>query len=347
LPAAIDAGDVGDQLSEVVGPQGKVLIALSRSLDVETNTGARHFGVSVAEALDQDANPFTRFGINLTLALVVLGTVLVAAAGVQTQFGLRPLRVLRRQIADVRQGASQRLPLATADELEPVVTQINELIDAQEATIAFARERAADLAHGLKTPLAVLSATSERLRAGGDVPNADLLQMLAEQMNSRIDYQLRIARLRLRSGAQGSSSSLNETILRSVAVLRKSPAGEPLNWLVDLKEDLRVDVDKHDLMELVGIVLENASQWAATSVRVNGSNDAGVVCLIVEDDGIGASDDVIARLGVRGVRLDESRAGEGLGLAIAFEIVRLNQGAIGIDRSRFGGMRITITIPPA
>ena len=84
----------------------------------------------------------------------------------------------------------------------------------------------------------MLSASSERLRAAGDVANADLMQMLAEQMNARIDYQLRIARLRFRTRAQGASSSLNETVLRSVAVLRKSPDGEGLNWLVDLEQDL-------------------------------------------------------------------------------------------------------------
>jgi signal transduction histidine kinase len=347
LPVRVEIGDSAGRLSEVTGPQGKLLIAFSRSLTIEGPQGNRHFNVAVAEALDQDSNPFSRFGINLTFALLVLGVVLTIAAAVQIQFGLRPLSILRQQIADVRHGASTRLQPATAGELEPVVTQINELIDAQEATIAFARERAADLAHGLKTPLAVLSASAERLRAGGDAANADLLQMLADQMNSRIEYQLHIARLRVRTSAQGTSSSLNETVLRSVAVLRKSVAGERLNWLVHLEEDLRVDIDEHDLMELAGIVLENASQWATASVRINGTRTAEAAILAVDDDGAGLSDEMIARLGVRGVRLDESSAGQGLGLSIAFEIVRLNRGTIAIDHSRFGGMRLTVTLPLA
>ena len=347
LPASVEADDPAGHLSEVVGPQDKMLIALSRTITASGNNGERHFSATVAEAFDQDANPFSRFGLSLTLALLMLGTVLLIAAAAQIQLGLRPLRSLRHQIEAVRQGTSARLPAATVDELEPVVSQINELIDAQESTIAFARERAADLAHGLKTPLAVLSASSERLRTGGDVANADLLQMLAEQMNSRIDYQLHIARLRFRTRAQGTSSSLNDTVLRSVAVLRKSLAGEWLNWLVDLKQDLFVDLDEHDLMELAGIVLENASQWAAGAVWVNGVLDDGAVSFVVEDDGTGLSDEMIARLGIRGVRLDESGAGDGLGLAIAFEIVRLNRGTIAIDRSRFGGTRVTITLPSA
>ena len=347
LPATIESSATSDRLNEAAGPQGKKLTTLARSVTVAGSKGERHFILTVAEAFDHDQNSFSRFGVSLTLALLVLGTVLLIASALQIQFGLRPLRTLRQNIADVRHGTSARLPAAVVDELEPVVRQINELIDAQEATIAFARERAADLAHGLKTPLAVLSASSERLRVSGDVANADLLRMLAEQMNARIDYQLRIARLRYRTRAQGASSSLNDTALRSVAVLRKSPQGEQLNWLVDLEPELRVDLDEHDLLELAGIILENASQWASSSVRVNGSREADTVTFVVEDDGMGVSDDMIARLGVRGVRLDESGSGEGLGLAIAFEIVRLNRGNIGINRSRSGGMRVTVTLPSA
>jgi signal transduction histidine kinase len=171
--------------------------------------------------------------------------------------------------------------------------------------------------------------------------------MLVEQMNARIDYQLRIARLRFRTRAQGASSSLNETVLRSVAVLRRSPQGEALNWLVDLEEDLRVNVDEHDLMELAGIVLENAAKWAAGRVRIHAVRRSGSVELVIDDDGNGLTDDQIQRLGVRGTRLDESMPGEGIGLAIAFEIVRLNHGSIALERSRLGGLCVRTTLPAA
>ena len=225
--------------------------------------------------------------------------------------------------------------------------QVNELLDAQDATITFARERAADLAHGLKTPLAVLSATSTRLRESGDRSNADLLEMLTEQMNARIDYQLRIARLRFRTRAQGVKSSVNEVVLRSVAVLRKSAAGESLSWIVDLDEDLEVDVDPHDLLELAGVLLENASQWAREQVRIQCARDGDQVDLTIEDDGVGIGDEAISELGVRGTRLDETKAGEGIGLAIAYDVVRLNRGTISVARSRMGGLCLTIRLPLA
>jgi signal transduction histidine kinase len=314
---------------------------------IENTAGVRHFNVAIAEARGRDDDPIHRFGTNLVIALCVLGAVLLTAATIQVHFGLRPLDILRRQIGDVRQGAMQRLPLAAADELVPVVDQINELLEAQEATIAFARERAADLAHGLKTPLAVLSASSERLRLSGDRANADVLMMLAEQMNARIEYQLRIARLRFRTRAQGTSSLLNDTVLRSVAVLRKSHDGERLNWGVDLQETLRADIDEHDLMELAGVVLENASKWATSRILVSGQREGDQIELCVEDDGAGVSDEFISRLGVRGTRLDESRPGEGIGLAIAFEIARLNRGLIDIERSYLGGARVRVVLPAA
>jgi signal transduction histidine kinase len=331
-------------LSEIKGPDGRALIVLRRDVEVVGDNGTRHYSVAVAEARDQDKHPFEAFTQDLILAFAILGVALLVAMMLQVHFGLRPLRSLKQQIAGVRQGLTPHLPRTRTDELVPVVEQINELIDAQEATIQFARDRAADLAHGLKTPLAVLSASSERLRQSGDQANGDLLQLLAQQMDARIDYQLRIARLRFRTRAQGTSASLNDAVLRSVAVLRKSPQGERLNWLVDLEPDLRADIDEHDLMELVGIVLENASQWAAGSVEIRGARHDGWIEFVTQDDGAGVSDEEISRLGTRGYRLDEQVPGDGLGLAIGSEILRLNRGTLHISRGAPGGLRVVIRL---
>jgi signal transduction histidine kinase len=344
LPLAAPAAGT-PELRDIAGPDNTPLIVLTRHLEVMGAAGQRHFNVAVAEARSQDDDPIQRFGISLLVALLILGVVLALAAAAQVHFGLQPLRTLRKQIADIRHGETAHLPEGGAEELEPVVTQINELLDAQEASIAFARQRAADLAHGLKTPLAILSATSERLRLADNRADADLLEMLTEQMNGRIDYQLRIARLRYRTRAQGTSAALNETVLRSVAVLRKAPDGERVSWRVDLPEALDVDIDEHDLMELCGIVLENAAKWARSQVVVGGQPRDDVVELRVEDDGVGVSDELLSRLGQRGLRLDESMPGDGIGLAIAFEIVRLNRGTIVVDRSDLGGLRLTIRLP--
>lgn len=324
-------------------PDRPTLIVLSQTIRVERANGEeRRFQVSVGEERSRNDDPAMRFGTTLAVFLVTLAVTLFIAALVQVQVGLKPLGTLQANIAAVRRGQSERLPESATLELQPVTVQINELLDAQEATMGFVRERAADLAHGLKTPLAVLGATADRLRAQGDAANADALRMLTDQMSERIDYQLRIARLRFRTRAQGVTSSINDVVLRSVAVLRKGRDGERINWVVNLEDRLEVDIDSHDLMELVGIVLENAETWARSKVTIRGERHGDAVDLVVEDDGEGLTDEQIKQLGQRGVRLDERSEGHGMGIAIAFEILRLNRGGMEMGRSAMGGLSVRV-----
>jgi signal transduction histidine kinase len=326
------------QFTPVGGP---TLIVLSQLIRNERSDGSdRTFAVSVAEERTNEDDPVTTFGRALATFLSILAMALVGAAALQVYFGLKPLTTLREHIAAVRDGAAERLPVGASQELRPLTEQVNELLDAQEASMNFVRERASDLAHGLKTPLAVLGATADRLVKQGDTSSAETLRLLVDQMNERVDYQLRIARLRLRTRAQGVHGSINEAVLRSISVLRNAPDGQRINWLVDLEDSLDVSIDRHDLMEFIGILLENAQQWASQKVSVHGRRVGDRVDLLVEDDGKGLGDEQIARLGKRGVRLDESRDGDGLGLAIAFEICRMNSAEISLGRSDLGGLKV-------
>ncbi len=328
-------------LTQVTVPDRPTLIVLSQTIRMARSSGAeRRFQVSVGEERRNEDDPVARFGTTLALFLLVLAAALLVAAMVQVHVGLKPLASLQRNIAAVRRGDAERMPGSQTVELQPVTGQINELLDAQEATIGFVRQRADDLAHGLKTPLAVLGATADRLQAQGDADNAETLRLLTDQMNERIDYQLRIARLRFRTRAQGVAASINDAVLRSVAVLRKGRDGERINWVVNLEDRLDVDIDKHDLMELVGIVLENAEQWAQRNVAIRAGRHGDAVELVVEDDGEGLTDEQIDKLGRRGVRLDERSEGHGMGIAIAFEILRLNRGGIELGRSAMGGLAV-------
>jgi signal transduction histidine kinase len=331
-------------MSQVSLPDQPTLLVLSQTIRMARTDGAeRHFQVSVAEERSFEDDPVTRFGETLALFLVILALTLIGAAMIQVVVGLRPLRTLQQNIAAVRGGAAERLPESRTLELQPVTAQINDLLDAQEATIGFGRERAADLAHGLKTPLAVLGATADRLHDQGDTANAETLRLLTDQMNERIDFQLRLARLRFRTRAQGVTSSINDAVLRSVAVLRKGRDGERINWVVNLEDRLEVDIDTHDLMELVGIVLENAQKWAHHKVSILGARHGDAVDLVVEDDGVGMTDEQIEKLGKRGVRLDERSDGHGMGIAIAFEILRLNRGSMEMGRSGLGGLAVKMS----
>src|SRR5690606_35989452 len=139
-------------------------------------------------------------------------------------------------------------------------------------------------------------------------------------------YQMRLASIRTRSAEHHERRSLNTAVLRTLAVLRKTDRGEQLFWQVELDDDLEVDIHRQDLMELVGVTLENASKWAATTIVVQGRKDIGFVLLRISDDGPGIAPELIKKLGTRGARLDEAVPGTGLGLAIATEITELNGG---------------------
>lgn len=345
-PGTIPDDDKG-VINQTKGPNGERLIMLSRRVVVEAGATPRHFMVSVAEVRGTDDDPIARFNSDLVVALCILGGVLLIAAMVQVEVGLNPLRGLDRNIRAVREGRRERLPVSRTSELIPITQQINELLDSHEETIGFSRRRAADLAHGLKTPLAVLSATGARLRSSGNTVDADVLDLVTEQMNSRIDYQLRVARLRPRTSAMAVSASLSEAVLRSVAVLRKSERGERLNWIVNLETDFRVDVDAHDLLELAGILLENATRWASRQIVIRCEARQNMVELTIEDDGPGMSAEQIARLGQRPVRLDEALPVQGIGISIALEIVRLNRGSVTFGQATGGGLSVAILLPLA
>ncbi|HLT19026.1 MAG TPA: HAMP domain-containing sensor histidine kinase [Thermomicrobiales bacterium] len=344
LPTGEGIGTGG--LRTVPGPDGQTLAALTRPVEFATPAGPAGYRVTLAEdrsILDQTIGDF---GADMALALLVLGMAILLAAWLIIYLGLRPLGALRRGLEAVRHGRAEKLADDHPAEVLPLVSEVNELLALRDRSVAFARARAADLAHGLKTPLQVLAATADRLRTSDQQSAAALDEIIAE-MSDRIDYQLRLARLRLRSGSHVLSASLNNAISRSASVVSKTREGEALDWNIALGDDFRVNIDRHDLLELTGVVLENAAKWARSRVDVAVRRDGTRVELTVADDGPGLGDEQIAKLGVRGRRFDESRPGSGLGLAIALEILAMNGGEAVFSQSKLGGLSVVLSLPLA
>lgn len=343
-PEPLEAGE--PVFAHVPGPQGQTLGILTQDVMLDTPGGQRRLRVSIAEDLSLRGRDLRRFATDIATALLAVGAALVLAAWLQVYLGLRPLRALQRAVEDVVQGRTRRLEGPHPAEVGPVVHEVNALLTSHERAIQFARTRADDLAHGLKTPLAVLTATAGRLRAEGDTGNAEVLELLSEEMAERIDYQLRLAQLRMRSAEHVLTASLDQVLLRSVTVMRKAGRGPELFWKLDA-DPASVDMDPHDLMELVGVLLENAAKWARSEVEVVCRPSGEMSEFIIRDDGPGLSDEDIAKLGKRGGRLDEERSGTGFGISIAREILELNGGTLGIGRSKAGGLEATVRIPSA
>lgn len=339
LPAAVpDAGS----LERISDPAGLPALALTRQLVFESENGspARTLMLTIAERTDGIDAANAAFRDDLVLALSVLAVALMLASAIQIQLGLRPLDEVQRGIAAIRSGGSPHLSGDYPAEVMPLVTEVNELLELQERSIGFARSRAADLAHGLKTSLTLLNGEAETIRRAGAGDTADRVEAIAGDMLATVDHQLRLSRLRHRARLERQSTPLSHAVVRIVETLRRTPAGAGLDWQVDVPATMSFALDRMDLMELLGVLLENAGKWAGSRVVVSAQG----AILRIEDDGPGVEDAALATLGERGVRADQSLPGTGLGLAIAREIVAINGGSLNFGRSALGGLRVEVSI---
>jgi len=329
------------------GPGGQWLSAMALDVRFQVEGGPRAYRIIVAQDRAVLDESIARFGRDMVIALLVLGLALVVAAIAQVSLGLRPLRALRHDVETVRRGDSPALDAGYPAEVQPLVREMNALLASQQRLIEFARRRAADLAHRLKTPLAVLGTVSDQFRALGDDKNADLIDDLASEMGERIDYQLRLSRLRQRGRGQMLDTGLEEVLARIVAVVSRTARGELLSWQVDCDKGLRLDIHRNDLVELLGILLENASEWAAREVRILCRREGELARLLISDDSGKLTAADLDALSSVPLRLDQCSRGNGSRLGIAQEIVALNGGRMGFALSSRNGLQVEIRLPLA
>ncbi len=337
----------GQRFSTMTGPAGQSLIALSLNASFKTNQQDKRYQIIVAQDRSILDDSIKDFAWSMVIALLVLGGALVVIAVLQVHFGLLPFKKLRQDVESIRKGTASSVERSYPAEVVPLVVEVNELLALQQKSIEFARSRAADLAHGLKTPLSVIGTIAHELEVRGDHHHAAAIANLADEMHERIDYQLRLSRLRHRARLHMLRAPLNPVVTRAMLVLQKTKEGERLEWLAALNDELDVDIDANDLIELVGIVLENAAKWAKSTVSVQIRKDGDVAELRISDDGPGIDQSNLKLVGVRGRRFDESAPGSGLGLAIAREIVALNNGSMSFQNTSSGGALVILRLPLA
>ena len=330
-------------IHETSGPDGVRLLVHEREILVTANSLEHTFRVSVAVDRSEISQLGIGFARDLVPALGILGAVLLLGFGFQVGAGLRPLSTVQDALGAVRSGRARRLQIDVPREVEPLVSEVNSLLEAQENEMIRARDRAADLAHGLKTPLTALSTSVRRLRAKGEIKLADEIDGQAERIHRHIEREL--ARARVRHGrpiARASIAACVEAIVRTLAL---TPGGERLNFEQHLPLDMSVAIDADDLNEILGNLIENATRHARTLVRVTAESNATRINITVEDDGEGLSDESRAKALLRGVRLDNVGAGAGLGLAIANDIALAYGGEIELSGSPLGGLSATARLP--
>lgn len=320
-----------------VGPHGETLLLRTVSFPV----GTRAVTIVVAAPADAVARPMLDALTPLAVSLVVLGVCLVGAIVLQVRLGLRPLARLQDQVAAVRSGRVARLPSDQPHELVPLAEELNTLLDQNSAGLERARRNVANLAHGLKTPLAVLAAALQSGRGAGD---SELLVEIG-----RMERQIRHHLARARAAALGAPARMRTELAPRIAdlsaVLAKVHADRKVRFTSDVAADISVACEPQDVDELLGNVMDNAFKWAKTEVRVGAAKADHAISVLVEDDGPGLSDELLADAVRHGRRLDETVPGDGFGLAIAKELAELYNGSVGLSPSQLGGLKVTIHLP--
>jgi signal transduction histidine kinase len=275
----------------------------------------------------------------------LLGAVLVTAGASVILRGLSPFRTLRARLADVREGRTARLEGEYPSEVAPLVSDLNGLLDEREERVARAVARAGDLAHGLKTPLAILAQDVERAEASGQHDLASSIQRQVERMRRQVDSHLAQARASAAGRAPTARAPLAECARGLVRTLERLHTGRGITFDISGISDRSVRVPMEDLEEMLGNLLENACKWTASRVVVADAAEPGRVAITVDDDGRGLAPSMRQQVLQRGVRVDEAAPGSGLGLAIVRDLAEAYGGSITLEESPFGGLRARLLLP--
>lgn len=296
----------------------------------------------VAQSRESLDAQITELRTVLATAFAVLAFGLIIMAALQTFYGLWPMRDVRREIAAMRSGKQHRIQEALPDEIMPMVNELNALLDHNEKQAEEARRHAGNLAHALKTPLTVImnSATAQ-------APDlAETIIREATTMRRQVDHHLARARA---VGRRGHSHSRAE-VWQSLESVERAVGRLYRHVRLDMagRQDLAVRVERQDLDEMIGNLVENGAKYGGGSVFVTVEEQGDMVAIVIEDDGRGIPEKDRARIFDRGVRLDSGKPGTGLGMAIVRDVAEIYNGTIELGASEdMGGLLIRLSLPKA
>jgi signal transduction histidine kinase len=287
-------------------------------------------------------------GMRTTYAIwpVLGGLILMAAGLLGLRQGLTPFRLLRERLMAVRKGDDRRVEGVYPSEVQPLIDDLNALLEERQKAVKRAIATAGDLAHGLKTPLALLAQEADRAAAAGDRELAENIGQQVERMSRQVDYHL--ARARAASGvASGVRCPVAPCVDALIRTLLKLHAGRALEISAEIASDLCARVQPEDLDEMLGNLLDNACKWAKSTILVKASRLGSMIIFTVDDNGPGLEGALRSAVLERGVRIDESAPGSGLGLAIVRDLAELYGGCISLDDSALGGLQARVSLPAA
>ncbi|MFG6489274.1 sensor histidine kinase [Roseateles sp. BYS78W] len=329
---------------EVLNHRKEPLLLIERGLHADG--ASQPWRVMVAASTGPLERAAARFDKVLLVALTVLLLLLCAGAVLQVTLGLAPLGRLRVALSALRDGQTQRLEGHYPSEVQPLVDDLNGVLDRQASTLERARAQAGNLAHALKTPLAILGQGAANA-ASSDAARDELPALVLDQMQlarRHIDWHLARARAAAAQGLGGLRTPLQPVVDGLVRVMQKVHAGRTLSIRADVDARLAFAGESQDLQEMLGNLLDNACKAARTQVLVSAVQTGRLLRVTVDDDGPGIPAAQVTEALKRGSRLDETTPGSGLGLAIVQELATLYGGSVTLGTSPLGGLLVTLTL---
>jgi signal transduction histidine kinase len=329
----------------LIGPDDQTLFGIVHSVHIGENQPQASFQIVSAIDDTQIVTAISTFTSDLLIGISLLAGMLSVAAAALVSIGLRPLTTLRDRLSGVRNGDSKRITGTFPSEVMPLVAETNALLDAQDQAIDVARTRASNLAHGLKTPLAVMATHSRRLRRKGDSELASDIDKQLEMMRRHVEREL--ARYRERSTGSARYRRIDAGIVISEVAnaLQQLPKSQTIDWHIVVAPGLMLTIERADFIDIMGNLLDNAQKWAKHTIKITGHAKNGTAIFTIEDDGSGVPADQFQRILQRGERADTSVPGTGLGLAIVNDLVQFYGGRLDLANSPLGGLNATVAIP--
>jgi signal transduction histidine kinase len=338
--------------ADLMGPAQQAVRVAEMIYQFGTGKSAQRYSVAVAGRLSEVDDNLAAFRTRLIQALALAGVGLLTATLFQVRFGLFPLSRMERGLAAIRSGEASRLEGELPSEVRPLQQELNALLKSNQEIVERARTHVGNLAHALKTPLAVLINEARKESS----PLARMVVEQADTMTAQVNLYLDRARMAARIGVIGRVTEVGPVAESLVRALERLYRDKDLTFALDCPAGVRFKGERQDLEEMLGNLLDNASKWARTRVSVvvcprpPAEADLGMggwLEIRVDDDGPGLSVEQRSEPIARGRRLDETKPGSGLGHSIVADLVYAYNGKFELDRAEAGGLSARLILPLA
>ncbi|MGQ0674147.1 MAG: sensor histidine kinase [Hyphomicrobium sp.] len=347
LEAGAKEDAAGQRWMNSTGPAGEQIRIVEVIGAIRRPAGDARYSVTVAGPIEWLDDRLSTFLTKLSIALTLAGTGLVAMTLFQVRFGLLPLKQIERGLSAIRSGQASDLGGELPVEIEPLQQELNALIQSNQDIVDRARTQVGNLAHALKTPLAVITNEARDDSSTFAAKVAEQASLMRDQINHYLDR----ARVAARVGI-GRSTEVRPIIEPLVRALERINREREISISFECPDDARFQGEKHDLEEMLGNLLDNACKWARRDVYLtvkapprDARGTGRRLQVAVEDDGQGLSEEQRKRIGKRGLRLDETKPGSGLGLSIVGDLAQSYRGTMELDQSRRGGLLVRLDLP--